>query len=131
MTKEKETQKYEPQKGANKATGFLLLLIAVIIINALFASKSYKVIVSNGEVIRSGEAPIQLIDVVEYCESIPQINITNTIRETQNNIQELQNKGQTNIFESVKLIVLYIATPLTLIINGILIIVYMVGIVFI
>lgn len=118
-------------KGGSKALGLLLILVAVIIINGLLASKSYKIIVNNGEVIRSGETPIQLIDILEYCETIPQLNITATIRETQNNIQMLQNTAQPAIWDTIKLIFLYIATPLTLIINGIIIIIYMVGIVFI
>lgn len=118
-------------KGGGKALSLLILLIAVIIINGLLASKSYKVIVNNGEVIRSGEAPIQLIDILEYIEDIPQLNISNTIRETQNNIQQLQDINQPAIWDTVKLIFLYIATPLTLIINGIIILIYMIGIVFI
>lgn len=119
----------------------LIVLIAIILLNALLGYKTYKVTVKNGEVVREGQTPIQLITVLEYIQDTPQIDlngIRNQIKvlaenskkaNTANNISVLN--AVVSVWEQVAKIATYIATPFVLVINGLIICIYFVGILFI
>lgn len=119
----------------------LIILVAIILLNALLGYKTYNVSVKNGKVVREGQTPIQLITVLEYIQNTPQIDlngIRNQIKvladnskkaNTANNVSVLN--AIVSVWEQVARIATYIATPFVLIINGLIICIYFVGILFI
>lgn len=124
-----------------KKNTLLVILIAIILINALIGYKTFKVSVKDGEVVREGEKPIQLISVIQYVQNTPQIdlnNIRNQIKLLATNAKKANTANNATIlnaivstWEQVAKIATYIATPFVLIINGLIICVYFVGILFI
>ena len=135
------TRKVMSGEEVKKKNILLIILIAIILLNALLGYKTYNVSVKNGEVVREGQTPIQLITVLEYIQDTPQIDlngIRNQIKiladnskraNTANNVSVLN--AIVSVWEQVARIATYIATPFVLIINGLIICVYFVGILFI
>lgn len=135
------SRKVMNSQEVKKKNILLIVLVAIILLNALLGYKTYKVTVENGEVVREGQTPIQLITVLEYIQDTPQIDL-NGIRNQIKVLAENSRKANTannanvlnaivNVWEQVARIATYIATPFVLIINGLIICVYFVGILFI
>lgn len=121
-----------------------VILCCIILLNGILTQNKYTVYVKNGQVIREGQEPLSLENALEYLSNAPEINIKKLVTyggaiqaqamKTALNNTGFGTKTINTILDGVTIIAQvlgYLLLPITFIINGIVVIIYYMGILFI
>lgn len=121
-----------------------IILCCIILLNGILTQNKYTVYVENGKVVREGKEPLSLENALEYLSKAPTINVKSLIMST-GAIQAQAIKASLtkmgwisqrtsntlDVVATIGEIIGYILLPLTFTINGLIVVIYYIGVLFI
>lgn len=79
----KEFNDMKPKRKVNfKGIGAIcLILIVMITLTFIIGGKTYKIeVLENGKVHKSGEPPTTIMQILQYCQSVPDVGLQDTLK---------------------------------------------------